>query len=509
MRRSNNNDDDDNVTVVVGGVTFQHSRALLCHCSAFFEAALFGHDMIEKTTQRVEFPTKDPEEWRLFSLFLEPGIGPPEINKDNIHVIVQWAEELCLKSDSLKLACDEIYPELYRKNIADLNNGFGGGNPTREELHETIGMLPFACQFGLPRTQRTILELLSKTLGKRGVLYVVLGMKPLLGDVVEDELLWHAFYEAACLPCSLQSKYSAEVPAFEMLLHDSKAMTAPETHVPLRHTRQASTSLVVTSSIGVGDVTVVVGGVEFKHSSVLLCYSSQYFEDMFGHDINEKTTKRVEFPTKDPDEWRLFSPFLEAGIQKPEINKDNIHVIVQWADELCLKSDSLRLACDDIFPRLYKEMIKNSVLSYIYETKYWEIIEFIRSLEIACQYRLPKTRVTALQYLSNALGKRGVLYLVLGMKPLLGDVAELWDAFYTASCVPCSLQCKFSAKVPAFEMLLLGTAEDTAKAEVPAVKESALDSAENKNEDSAENKKDDQCCSWLCLYLPRRPSILT
>ena len=482
---------NDNVTVVVGGVAFQHSRALLCHCSAFFEA-LFGHDMIEKTTQRVEFPTKDPEEWRLFSLFLEPGIGPPQINKDNIHVVVQWAEELCLKSDSLKLACDNIYPELYGKKIDSLQGGYGFGTPTREELQEIIGMLHFACQFGLPRTLHAILKLLSLTLGKRGILYLIIGMKPLLGDV-QDEL-WHAFYKASCVPYSLQSKkYSAEVPAFELLLHDSEAMTAPETHLP-SHTRKASTTL-VNSSIGARDVTVVVGGVEFKHSSALLCYSSQYFADMFGHDMNEKTTKRVEFPTKDPEEWRLFSPFLEAGIQKPEINKDNLGVIVQWADELCLKSDSLRLACDEIFPGLYKEKMKDSFSSYIPQPKYWEIIEFIRSLELACRYRLPKTRVIALEFLSNALGKRGVLYLVLGMKPLLGDVAELWDAFYTASCVPRSLF-KYSAKVPAFEMLLLGKAENKAKTDVPAVEESSLD--------SAENKKEDQCCSWL-LFLVALP----
>ena len=45
---------------------------------------MFATGMREAQTFWVEFPDKDPVDWRLVSLYFEVGVAPPIINKSNV-----------------------------------------------------------------------------------------------------------------------------------------------------------------------------------------------------------------------------------------------------------------------------------------------------------------------------------------------------------------------------------------------------------------------------------------
>jgi hypothetical protein len=59
------------------------------------------------------------------------------------------------------------------------------------------------------------------------------------------------------------------------------------------------------------DLTVVVGGREFLHHSVLLCLASEYFDTMLSSDTREAHTGRIECPYGDPEEWVRFCRYLD------------------------------------------------------------------------------------------------------------------------------------------------------------------------------------------------------
>ena len=64
------------------------------------------------------------------------------------------------------------------------------------------------------------------------------------------------------------------------------------------------------------DVTVVVGTgdnqQEFECYKVVLSFASPYLDAMLSNDMVENNNSRIEFPDKDPDEWKIVYGYMIA-----------------------------------------------------------------------------------------------------------------------------------------------------------------------------------------------------
>lgn len=73
------------------------------------------------------------------------------------------------------------------------------------------------------------------------------------------------------------------------------------------------------------DVTVAVGEggalQEFECYKVVLSIASPYFDAMFSAGMRENETHRIEYPDKDPEEWKIFYQFLGHEIDIKEYAK--------------------------------------------------------------------------------------------------------------------------------------------------------------------------------------------
>lgn len=94
------------------------------------------------------------------------------------------------------------------------------------------------------------------------------------------------------------------------------------------------------------DVTIIVGGKEFRHYRQILCVASDYFDAAFNSGMKESDTMRIEFPDKDPDEWELFVSFLEP-FTTAEITNSNVEVLVPWFHEFGITT--MLNKCDCVF----------------------------------------------------------------------------------------------------------------------------------------------------------------
>jgi hypothetical protein len=82
------------------------------------------------------------------------------------------------------------------------------------------------------------------------------------------------------------------------------------------------------------DLTVVVGGKEFQHHSVLFCLASEYFDRMLSSDTRESHTRRIEFPDGDPEEWVRFCRYLELRslftANAFPVNEEDAKALLPW-----------------------------------------------------------------------------------------------------------------------------------------------------------------------------------
>jgi hypothetical protein len=88
------------------------------------------------------------------------------------------------------------------------------------------------------------------------------------------------------------------------------------------------------SRISEPDLTVVVGGREFLHHSVMLCLASEYFDTMLSSDTREARTGRIEFPDGDPEEWVRFCRYLEPRslftANTFPVNEEDAKALLPW-----------------------------------------------------------------------------------------------------------------------------------------------------------------------------------
>lgn len=135
------------------------------------------------------------------------------------------------------------------------------------------------------------------------------------------------------------------------------------------------------------DVVIVVGGVEFHEHSWFLCSWSEYFETALHSGMKETTSKRFEFPERDPKEWELVVE-LAAPYSEATLTKENVHQLLSWFDQLCCAS-GLK-ACDNFLAKEFNKGVIGTVFS---------------DLEAAFQYNLNSYKNVCIQGLCHTLEK--------------------------------------------------------------------------------------------------------
>lgn len=189
--------------------------------------------------------------------------------------------------------------------------------------------------------------------------------------------------------------------------------------------------------LGHPDLEVVVGGTSFMHHSFILCYSSEYFDTMLASGMQESQTKKIEFPDKNPEEWKLFYPFLEPRSMSTadcvKITKENAKAILPWFHEfgmtkLLNESDeklwsSLLLVKHTYYPSDYRTL----------EQRKAALLDIVAWTQTADTYGLPRTRNAMMQELQKAVMEYPELFnkdILMNMVPLWSkehDI-QLWEA---------------------------------------------------------------------------------
>ena len=110
------------------------------------------------------------------------------------------------------------------------------------------------------------------------------------------------------------------------------------------------------------DITVAVGNgkslVEFECYKFVLAFASPYFDAMLSTDMAENNSSRIEFPNKDPEEWKLFYMFIDpsyigvANHSGSTLCDDTARKLAPWFHEF--QMDSYLEKCDEI---LSKEVV--------------------------------------------------------------------------------------------------------------------------------------------------------
>lgn len=157
------------------------------------------------------------------------------------------------------------------------------------------------------------------------------------------------------------------------------------------------------------DVSVIVGGELFRHYSVILSTCSDYFDAMLSSNMKEGSTKVIEFPDKDPNEWKLVYKFFEpAAASHADLSVHCIEVLAPWMSELGMTG---ALSCCDrslhSFIVKYKEVYRKSLKGH--EKASSKSKDFVKTvLEYAgfsALYGMPDTMQECLTILKCVLEK--------------------------------------------------------------------------------------------------------
>jgi BTB/POZ domain len=173
------------------------------------------------------------------------------------------------------------------------------------------------------------------------------------------------------------------------------------------------------------DVVVVVGGKEFKESSLVLRQWCDYFDAALRSGLKEAQSMRFEFPDQDPEEWKLLMSVL-APFTKVKVTCDNLDIILRWSDQLCIP-DCLEecdvCLCDMIVKVKYTET--ESTITMVVET-----------LSKSLQYSLWRTKRECLEIVRcilieapDWLDKKTVDSILELMASHPGYQEEVWGVF--------------------------------------------------------------------------------
>lgn len=240
--------------------------------------------------------------------------------------------------------------------------------------------------------------------------------------------LQRSAYKISFLPNFCQLKWSAQLAAGE---RQENQRANPTSHKPENQTAAAATSqpilttscqprsckisfvccnpFKIMSSKKISlepDVTVVVGSgenqQEFQCYGVILASASPVLDAMLSSGMSESTSRRIEFPNKDPEEWKLFERCIDpagaslinfdyVGHDDNEfLNESTARMLVaNYFHELAMEQYLKK--CDDI---LYPEVVKEAKLSKV-----------IDLLAFSNKYNLSSTRKYAEKVVAKMLEK--------------------------------------------------------------------------------------------------------
>jgi hypothetical protein len=181
------------------------------------------------------------------------------------------------------------------------------------------------------------------------------------------------------------------------------------------------------------DLTVVVGGKEFLHHSVLLCLASEYFDTMLSSDTRESRTGRIDFPDEDPEEWVRFCRYLDPRslftTNTLHVNEEDAKALLPWFHQFGMIN--LLEECDEkLFisaPKLLDDDLNDGDHRCSIKT---EILVWV---ETATTYGLSKTLDAMMKELKKAVNSFPEMItteILESMRPFWSTAAgtELWEA---------------------------------------------------------------------------------
>ena len=144
------------------------------------------------------------------------------------------------------------------------------------------------------------------------------------------------------------------------------------------------------------DVRIVVGGVEYQeYSQALRCWS-EYFDRALSSGMRESSSKRFEFPHRDPKEWELIVDMMKP-MSKKRVSKANLSVVASWFGELGCVS-GLKV-CDDLLCGRLRGYGYRKVITWFRKKGYVRVQRQLKQdkdivldvLELSLEYNLTKS----------------------------------------------------------------------------------------------------------------------
>eukprot|EP00545_Synedropsis_sp_CCMP1620_P009578 CAMPEP_0119008368 /NCGR_PEP_ID=MMETSP1176-20130426/3645_1 /TAXON_ID=265551 /ORGANISM="Synedropsis recta cf, Strain CCMP1620" /LENGTH=383 /DNA_ID=CAMNT_0006960683 /DNA_START=94 /DNA_END=1245 /DNA_ORIENTATION=- len=179
--------------------------------------------------------------------------------------------------------------------------------------------------------------------------------------------------------------------------------------------------------LGAPDVTVIVGDTSFRHHSFILCYASEYFDTMLSSGMIESEHKIIEFPDKEPDDWKVFYPFLEprslSTANTVRVTKDNAKAVLPFFHEFDM-ADLLKESDEKLWSSLL--LFKHGYYPSEHRTlaeRRTTLMEIMDWTSVSDRYGLQKTRAAMMKELMRALNE----YPELIHKELLLVMVPFWS----------------------------------------------------------------------------------
>jgi hypothetical protein len=172
-------------------------------------------------------------------------------------------------------------------------------------------------------------------------------------------------------------------------------------------------------SVGSGD-----GKEEFECYQLILVMASEVFDAMLSGSMKESKTSRIEFPDKDPNDWKLFYTFINPSTcRDAKINTDNVMKLVPWFHQLQILP--LLTECDRVMES-YLISKQPSNWHKLTENQFEKLIKWASFSNL---YGLPYSLLVAIKQIKVVLSLPHDCVTLQSLKtllPLLPDNDIIW-----------------------------------------------------------------------------------
>ena len=179
------------------------------------------------------------------------------------------------------------------------------------------------------------------------------------------------------------------------------------------------------------DVTIVVGGIEFREFSQSLCCWSSYFDAAFNSGMKETKTKTFEFPDRDPEEWQWLVSLM-APLATEKIDRSNVFTALSWFDLLHVPRGLA--SCDELLANTFpRDKHKHYAAWWCSQLNTY--VGRMDTLEAAINYNLPKTKAAACGEMAKRIQNKNMTpqemeFLVSSMQTDRDCREALWDSIH-------------------------------------------------------------------------------